>query len=438
MTETMGIARQSRQDGDCLSELRSRYEYVRRFSEQIAQPLSAEDCAIQSMPDVSPTRWHLAHTTWFFETFLLKTSPGYEVFDKSFEYLFNSYYNSIGEQFPRSRRGLISRPGLDETLKYRRHVDRAMADWMRASDMTPQQLDVLTIGLCHEQQHQELMLTDIKHVLSCNPLAPVYRIDDANRQSPSELSWISMDEDLAWIGNDSSGFAFDNERPKHRFFLNPYRIASHCVTNGEYQAFIEDGGYDRPELWLSLGWDIVKAQDWTAPLYWSRSDGPWLQFTLGGCKPINADEPVCHVSFFEADAYARWAGCRLPTEQEWEHAVCSEIGTPDGDLSGHWSDSLLHAGRTIQPQISKGDAEGSRLVNAIGNLWQWTSSQYSAFPGYRPPRGALGEYNGKFMCNQFVLRGGSCASPSGHIRTTYRNFFPPDARWQFATIRLAK
>ncbi len=236
----------------------------------------------------------------------------------------------------------------------------------------------------------------------------------------------------------ASGFAFDNERPRHRFFLNAYQIANRCVTNGEYQAFIDDGGYQRPELWLSLGWETVKSQNWTAPLYWSRNDNGWSQFTLAGRKPVSPAEPVCHVSFFEADAYARWAGCRLPTEHEWEHAVCSEIGTEDADLSGHWSDLLLHAGRTIHPQATKGDSKESRLVNAIGNSWQWTSSQYIAYPGYQPPEGALGEYNGKFMCNQFVLRGGSCATPSGHIRTTYRNFFPPDVRWQFAAIRLAK
>lgn len=437
MTETSQIARQSFWRNGSLSELGSQYEHVRRFSEQIARPLSPEDCAVQSMVDASPIRWHLAHTTWFYETFLLKMSPSYEAFDTGFEFLFNSYYNSIGEQFPRSQRGLISRPGLDETLEYRRYVDEAMTDWMHA-EMTPEQADVLRIGLNHEQQHQELMLTDIKHVLSCNPLAPAYRIDDPNLQDTTELSWIAKDEELVWIGDDSSGFAYDNERPRHRFFLHAYQVASRCVTNGEYLEFIEDGGYQRPELWLSLGWDTVKSQDWTAPLYWSHSDRQWSQFTLGGCRPLNTDEPVCHVSFFEADAYARWAGCRLPTEQEWEHAVRSELGTSAADLSGHWSDSLLSSERTIHPQVGKGDVAGSRLINAIGNLWQWTGSQYSAYPGYQPPHGALGEYNGKFMCNQFVLRGGSCGTPSNHIRTTYRNFFPPDIRWQFTAIRLAK
>lgn len=425
---------------NCDSNLRSRYLDVRRFSERIAQPLNAEDCAIQSMPDVSPTRWHLAHTTWFFETFLLKNSPGYDVFDESFEYLFNSYYNGVGKQFPRSQRGLISRPGLDETLAYRRYVDQAMTKLIFETELSPQQIEVLTTGLNHEQQHQELMFTDIKHVFSCNPLAPVYVKDESSsvEQSPRELSWIAMDEELVWIGNDSAEFAFDNERPRHRCFLNPYSIAERCVTNGEYQAFIHDRGYQRPELWLSLGWDTVTRQQWSAPLYWSREDGFWQQFTLGGWRPLEPDQPVCHVSFFEADAYARWAGCRLPSEHEWEHAVCCELAESPSDLSGHWADSLLNNGLTIHPQVRKGDSNQSRFVNALGNLWQWTSSHYSAFPGYRAPAGALGEYNGKFMCNQFVLRGGSCATPAGHIRTTYRNFFPPQARWQFSSIRLAK
>ncbi len=447
MTEATRDMSRLEHDHDCLVK---EYNSVRRFSEQIARPLSAEDCAIQSMPDVSPTRWHLAHTTWFFETFLLKSSPGYRVFDPSFEYLFNSYYNSIGEQFPRANRGLISRPGLEQTLAYRRHVDEAMIRWIEESAQARDQKEVLKIGLNHEQQHQELMLTDIKHVLSCNPLAPVYFDDsshpgvgvpitgEATTGATAELSWIAMDEELAWIGNDGDHFAFDNEQPRHRFFLAPYRIANRCVTNGEYLAFIEDGGYQRPELWLSLGWDVAKSKGWTAPLYWSRGNDGWSHFTLGGRKPISQAEPVCHVSLFEADAYARWAGCRLPTEQEWEHAVTGQLGTPIADLSGHWSDSLLGAGRTVHPQADKGDAASSQFVNAIGNAWQWTSSQYSAYPGYQPPHGALGEYNGKFMCNQFVLRGGSCATPSGHARTTYRNFFPPDTRWQFTTLRLAK
>lgn len=291
-------------EGDGHLDLLAQYEHVRRFSDQIAQHLSAEDCAIQSMPDASPVRWHLAHTTWFFETFLLKTFDSYEVFDKNFEFLFNSYYNSIGEQFPRSQRGLISRPGLADTLEYRRHVDRAMTEWISRSDLTTQQMDVLAIGLNHEQQHQELMLTDIKHALFCNPLAPVYWQGNPPASVPSELLWIPMDEELTWIGQDSTDFAFDNERPRHRHFLNAYQIASRCVTNGEYLAFIDSGGYQRPEFWLSLGWDAVESQNWSAPLYWTQQNGEWSHFTLGGTRPVQADEPVCHISYFEADAYA--------------------------------------------------------------------------------------------------------------------------------------
>ncbi len=390
----------------------SRYESTRHLSERILAPLSAEDCAIQSMADASPTRWHLAHTTWFFETFLLKSLAGYEVYDVSFEYLFNSYYNAVGEQFPRSQRGLISRPGLKETLAYRRHVDQAMADLLAAENLTPDQSQVLAIGLNHEQQHQELMLTDIQHVLSCNPLDPIYQPDRVTSENLSELSWISVDEALAWIGTDTDDFAFDNERPRHRFFLDAYRIANRCVTNGEYLAFMSDGGYERPEFWLSQGWNTVREQGWRAPMYWSRSGDGWNQFTLAGRRPVRDQDSVSHVSYFEADAYARWAGCRLPTEQEWEYAVLQDLPS----------------------QASP----NPRLGDAIGNLWQWTASQYIAYPGYRPPPGALGEYNGKFMCNQFVLRGGSHATPPGHIRPTYRNFFPPEARWQFSGIRLAR
>jgi ergothioneine biosynthesis protein EgtB len=383
------------------TEIRSDYERVRRRSEAIASPLSAEDCAIQSMPDASPTRWHLAHTTWFFETFLLKSLVNYQVFDASFEYLFNSYYDTVGDQFPRSKRGLISRPGLKETLAYREHVDSTIQRCLEDEFLTPRQLDVLTLGLHHEQQHQELMLTDIKHVLSCNPLDPVYDHRFSEATASAEMSWKDIPEALVWIGTDTEAFAFDNERPRHRFFLDAYGIASRFVTNGEYLGFIEDGGYERPEHWLSMGWDAVRKRGWTAPMYWQHQQGGWSRFTLGGRRDVDPNEPVCHVSYFEADAYARWAGCRLPTEQEWEHAM--------GD----------------EPQ-------------ALGKLWQWTASQYTAYPGYRAPAGAFGEYNGKFMCNQFVLRGGSFATPPGHFRSSYRNFFPPETRWQFSGIRLAR
>jgi ergothioneine biosynthesis protein EgtB len=436
-----------------IRRLAERYQRVRGLSEQIARPLSAEDCAIQTMPDVSPTRWHLAHTTWFFETFLLSAVPGYKPFDASFETLFNSYYNSIGDPFPRDRRGQISRPGLLDTLVYRRHVDDWMLEWFSRSEHGPQELETLLIGINHEQQHQELMLTDIKHVLSCNPLEPVYCPEKVTDAEAAELQWIPFDEALVWIGHGrldsvADTFAFDNEQPRHRHFLESYSLGSRCVTNREYRQFMKDGGYQRPELWLSLGWDAVRSNGWSAPLYWSQVDGQWSQFTLAGRKPISPEEPVCHVSYFEADAFARWAGCRLPTEQEWENAVASDIAnsqptTANHDSPGHWSDVLLDAGNSIHPRVETDDELESRfanlrLRNALGNLWEWTASQYTAYPGYQPPSGALGEYNGKFMCNQFVLRGGSCATPAGHLRITYRNFFPPDARWQFSGIRLAK
>ena len=421
-----------------IDKLRQRFESVRQFSDRIAEPLSAEDCAIQSMPDVSPTRWHLAHTTWFFETFLLKNAPGYRVYDPSFEFLFNSYYNTIGKQFPRASRGLLSRPGLQNVLQYRQHVDRAIVQWMHQHIDDREKLDVLTIGLNHEQQHQELMLTDIKHVLSCNPLDPVYRDGAAANECTCPQTWITVDEDLCWIGHDSDRFAFDNERPYHRVFVDEYQLSNRCVTNAEFLEFISDGGYQRPELWLSLGWDAVKTHRWQAPLYWSLDDNDWTQFTLSGRQPLNPHEPVCHVSYFEADAYARWAGCRLPTEQEWEHAIGQDLQAGWNVTSGHWSDLLFDNGRMIHPQVERDDDRTNPFVDPMGNVWQWTASPYTAYPGYQAPSGALGEYNGKFMCNQFVLRGGSCASPSNHVRATYRNFFPPDARWQFAGIRLAR
>lgn len=411
--------------------LQRRYAEVREFSRTIAAPLSAEDCAIQSMPDVSPIRWHLAHTTWFFETFLLKPRGDYQEFDERFEYLFNSYYNSVGQQFPRHQRGLISRPGLAETLEYRQYVDRQLELLLAAKELTVAQLDVLELGLNHEQQHQELMLTDIKHVLFGNPLYPAYQELSHRRSSPacaSDMAWHEFDGAIATIGYDGQSFAFDNEGPVHETYIQPHRIALRCVTNGEFIKFIAAGGYKQPQLWLSLGWDCLRTQQWTAPLYWVKHDSGWLHFTLGGLRELDMDEPVSHVSYFEADAYARWAGLRLPTEFEWEvHASRSTTTEP-----AVFADRLLAAGDAIHPQVEPHSPHGM-----LGNLWEWTSSQYTPYPRYRPANGALGEYNGKFMCNQFVLRGGSCATVSEHIRPTYRNFFPPDARWQFSGIRLA-
>lgn len=416
------------------------------MSEQISRPLSAEDCCIQSMPDVSPTRWHLAHTTWFFETFVLAGQGGYSRFDESFEYLFNSYYNSVGEQFPRDRRGLISRPNLEQTFAYRAHVDTAILEILHQECSADIQ-QILSIGLQHEQQHQELMLTDIKHVLFCNPLLPAYSgttqpvavshptCRHVASTSPEPGDWISQSEQIIETGHGGSTFCFDNETPRHRNLIQPHKIAKTLVTNAQYQLFIDDGGYQRPELWLSLGWHCVKQNNWTGPLYWLDAKH---QFQLDGKQPTHPDAPVCHVSYFEADAYARWAGCRLPTEFEWEFSA--EHACQDNDnwrSAGVFADNLMSQDTTLHPQVTK-LPDGNAGEDWMGNVWEWTSSQYMAYPRFRAASGALGEYNGKFMCNQFVLRGGSCATSSDHIRTSYRNFFPPEARWQFSGIRLAQ
>lgn len=416
--------------GTRTKSLAARYRQTRKFSESIAGPLSAEDCAIQTMPDVSPTRWHLAHTTWFFETFLLANNDAYRRFDESFEYLFNSYYNSVGEQFPRDRRGEISRPGLEATLDYRQHVDQHIQRMLDDEQLATELHDVLELGLNHEQQHQELMLTDMKHVLAANPLFPSY-LEGAAEAQPQvrELAWQFHDEQLVEAGHSGSSFCFDNETPRHKTYLPTFGLANRCVTNREFLAFIEDQGYNRSELWLSLGWSQAQQDNWSSPLYWVERDGQYFHFTLAGLTPLRLDEPVCHVSYFEADAYARWAGKRLPTEFEWEFAASQS----NSDVSnGIFADYLFQHDLVVHPKIETGDA-----VGMLGNVWEWTSSQYSPYPGYSAAKGALGEYNGKFMCNQFVLRGGSCATSSDHIRTSYRNFFPPEARWQFTGIRLA-
>ena len=410
------------------------YDRVRRTSLKLCEPLTPEDCQVQSMPDVSPSKWHLAHTTWFFETFVLAArGDGYVPFHPLFRELFNSYYNAVGPQFPRPRRGLLSRPGLSEVLAYRRHVDERMT---RLLDGPVGQLEgVIQLGLNHEQQHQELMLTDIKHVLSVNPLRPSYRSDGATSSDESRPAepvprrphrWIEVPGGLTLLGHDGDGFAFDNEGPRHHVHLEPALLGSRLVTCGEYMAFMEDGGYDRPELWLSDGWAARSEQGLAAPLYWERRDGTWWAFTLWGMRPVREDEPVCHVSGYEADAYARWAGARLPTEAEWERAA---RGVP---VEGNF----LESGALHPLPAANGETEGAEQL--FGDAWEWTASAYSAYPGYRPGDGALGEYNGKFMCNQLVLRGGSCATPATHIRATYRNFFPPGARWQVTGIRLAR
>lgn len=399
------------------SSLADRFLFVRERTEALAAPLSPEDQTVQSMPDVSPTKWHRAHTSWFFETFLLSNRAGYTPFHDGYEYLFNSYYEGVGPRHPRAERGLISRPGADEVGRYRRHVDEAVVALIGSGEPPG---DLLTLGLHHEQQHQELLLMDIKHVLSSNPLRPAYSdVPLASCAQPTQ-AWFEHPGGIGEIGHSGSGFAFDNESPRHRVLLEPFALSAWPVTNGDWLAFIDDGGYRRPELWLSDGWMTVQAEGWSAPLYWFADETEWKQFTLAGARTVVSEEPVCHISFYEADAFARWAGCRLPTEAEWEIAI--EATHSHGQAEG------LHPA---------GAATG-RPIEAIGQVWEWTASPYVAYPGFRPAPGAVGEYNGKFMVNQHVLRGGSCVTPSGHSRVSYRNFFPPAARWVFSGLRLAR
>jgi ergothioneine biosynthesis protein EgtB len=410
------------------SHLARRFAEIRTQTEALAAPLSPEDCALQSMPDASPVKWHLAHTTWFFETFVLAPhAPGYAVFDPHFRVLFNSYYHGVGDRHPRPERGLLSRPDLTTVRAYRAHVDPAMHNLLThdiATDLTA----LIDLGLHHEQQHQELILTDLKHLFSRNPLRPAYEARwPLLPVKPAALAWHRHEPGMTSIGHRGDGFAFDNEEPVHQVFVAPFELASRPVTHGEFAAFIADGGYQRPELWLSLGFDVAQAQRWGAPLYWEERDGRWWTFTLRGMAEIDPHAPVCHVSYFEADAYARWAGARLPTEFEWE------VTAKEAAVDGNFVDSgVLH------PLPSAGSANSSAPQQLYGDVWEWTSSSYAPYPGFRAAGGAVGEYNGKFMCNQYVLRGGSCATPASHIRATYRNFFPPEARWQFSGIRLAR
>jgi ergothioneine biosynthesis protein EgtB len=416
--------------------LLERYQRVRRFSEQIASPLSAEDCAVQTVPEVSPTKWHLAHTTWFFETFVLSEDHGYVPFNTHYESLFNSYYNSIGPAFPRDRRGHLSRPSLADVMEYRQVIDGLVVALLQRGELSARALRIVELGLNHEQQHQELMFTDIKHVLFSNPMHPAYVIpEDSPRNGSSEdkaavMNWTCHAGGTAAVGFAGEGFCFDNETPRHMTYIQQHCLASRCVTNSEYGYFIADGGYQRAELWLSLGWQVLQQYNWQAPLYWLKKNGSWHQYTLSGLVPLNHEEPVCHISYYEADAYARWMNKRLPTEFEWE---LSALGA---ERAGVFADQLLSTGKCIHPEIegNSGDAP----EHLFGNLWEWTSSPYTPYPGYRTDAGALGEYNGKFMCNQYVLRGGSCATSSDHIRATYRNYFPPETRWQFTGIRLAQ
>ena len=411
--------------------LLARYREVRHFTERLCQPLQPEDCVVQSMPDVSPTKWHLAHTTWFFETFVLKVwVPEYQPEVPEYAYLFNSYYNAAGDMHRRDLRGLISRPTLAETFRFRRSIDRQVEELLERSggDQLDEIEPVFTIGLHHEQQHQELLLTDIKHVLAQNPLHPVYRERDkgVSRPSIAPASFIDFPETILEIGHGGSDFSYDNEGPRHRALVPAFSLAARPVTNGEYLEFMEDGGYQRPEFWLSLGWMTVNEQRWEAPLYWEKRDGAWWNFTLSGLRPIDESEPVTHISHFEADAFANWSGARLPTEFEWERAA------QDLALEGNFVER-----ERFQPAPVVGQTH-DRLSQMYGDVWQWTRSAYLPYPGYRAAPGALGEYNGKFMSNQMVLRGASCATSRSHARRSYRNFFQPEKRWQFTGIRLAR
>jgi ergothioneine biosynthesis protein EgtB len=409
-----------------------RFLQVRALTEELARPLSAEDQTVQSMPDVSPTKWHRAHTTWFFETFVLEVhAPGYRCFHPRYRYLFNSYYEAIGDRHPRPQRGLLSRPGIAEIAEYRRSVDDAMAQLLD-KPVTRDVVGLVELGLHHEQQHQELLVMDIKHVLSINPLRPAYQPWAAteHRARPSanpELGWIEHPGGTVEIGRpaDELGFAFDNESPRHAVHLAPFALADRPVTCGDWLAFIDDGGYARSELWLSDGWYTVHGERWEAPLYWFDDHG-WQVFTLAGPRPVDPAEPVCHVSYYEADAYARWAGGRLPTEAEWE---CLAVDQP---VAGRFLDPCHPHPNPVPSSREAG------LRSLYGDVWEWTASAYLPYPGFHPAPGAVGEYNGKFMVNQHVLRGGCCATPARHVRPTYRNFFPPSARWPFAGLRLAR
>jgi ergothioneine biosynthesis protein EgtB len=407
------------------SALLERFRAVRSATDSLRASLTAEDQMVQSMPDCSPAKWHAAHTTWFFETFLLSAEPWYKPFDPRFRDVFNSYYKQLGEHPFRGDRGTFSHPSLDQVQAFRAHVNSSMERFI-SGGLTAEQAALIELGLNHEQQHQELILTDIKHAFWSQPLRPAYSPEIANSRSITEPArFVSFEGGPQDIGYEGSSFSFDNELPRHTVWLQPYALASRLATNAEYLEFMNDDAYRRPELWLSDAWDTVTRLGWRAPQYWEKSpSGEWTYFTLSGQRSIDLNEPVCHVSYYEADAFARWSGARLATEAEWEHAASSL------PIAGNFADD-----RRFHPISASGD---SQLLQMFGDLWEWTGSAYLAYPGFRPAEGAVGEYNGKFMCNQFVLRGGSCATPRSHIRATYRNFFPPHARWQFTGVRLAK
>ena len=421
--------------------LRDRFHQIRKFTDSLGAGLEPEDCVVQSMPDVSPTKWHLAHTTWFFETFILKKFvQGYRAEIPEYAYLFNSYYNAAGDMHRRDLRGLISRPTVSQAQRYRASIDSHIDDLLSNPDdaLLDEIEQILILGFHHEQQHQELLVTDIKHVFAQNPLYPVFRPGrdgalrgpDAAARRPYQF--IDFERTTAEIGHNGAGFSYDNEGPRHQALVPAFSLATRPVTNGEYIAFIEDNGYNRPEFWLSLGWMTLNEQRWNAPLYWTKREGAWWNFTLSGLRPVDQSEPVTHVSYFEADAYANWAGARLPTEFEWERAALS------CPIEGNFVETELFHPAAVSAASAAESKKGQSLQQMFGDVWEWTRSAYSPYPGYRAAPGALGEYNGKFMCNQYVLRGGSCATSRTHIRRTYRNFFQPEKRWQFTGIRLAR
>ncbi len=421
--------------------LAQRYADVRTVTVALCAPLATEDYVVQSMPDASPAKWHLAHTTWFFEQFVLRPHlADFHAFNERFGYLFNSYYETVGPRHRRPERGLLTRPTVDEVRAYREYVDTHVDRLLQTHGADDDIEDLIELGLQHEQQHQELILMDLKHLLSCNPLQPAYRphpgplprAGEGEERGTSTLAFHAFPEGIYEIGYAGEAFCFDNETPRHRVYVQPFELAHRLVTNAEFCEFIRTGGYQRPELWMSDGWATVQAQEWTHPIYWS--DSLDSEFTLAGERALSADAPVCHVSWYEADAFARWADARLPTEAEWEVVASRQ------PIRGNFLESgVFHPQAALTPTLSQGEREEvGGIQQLFGDVWEWTASPYSPYPGYRPLKGALGEYNGKFMANQFVLRGGSCATPASHVRATYRNFFYPHMRWQFAGIRLAK
>jgi ergothioneine biosynthesis protein EgtB len=407
-----------------LTHLANRYRLVRAASVGLAEPLAPEDYVVQSMPDASPVKWHLAHTTWFFEEFVLQQAlPGYRFHDDQFRFLFNSYYNTVGPMHSRPQRGLLSRPTVEQVMEYRERIDERMTNLLQRNDLPDAIRDIVVLGLNHEQQHQELLLTDIKHLFACNPLLPAYtREKQATARTAAAVEFLRFDGGLIEIGHPGEGFCYDNELPRHRTYTGAFSLANLAVTNGEYLEFVRAGGYEQSIHWLSDGWATVQREGWKRPIYWTPSLEQ--EFTLTGLRELNPASPVCHLSYYEADAFAHWAGARLPTEVEWE------LASDEVAIRGNFVEN-----RRWHPEAP---AQERGLLQMFGDLWEWTQSAYSPYPGFKPAAGALGEYNGKFMVNQLVLRGGSCATPISHIRASYRNFFNPAARWQFTGLRLAR